>query len=592
MIPEGRGSSGSPSTPPYSEYHHQHPYQQAYHQPSYKHPPHSHHTHHPTPPSPPSSPSSASSTRGCCNLRRGICCNNGNSRPRRRRGSSWCCCCFCPSSVLSSAFSSLGVCVLVVGYTLLGAFTFMALEGGFKDTSHLSSSNLGTSSGSSSTSSSSASNSKSISDKSVVLGEEIRSRTVEKLWSITEDLNILYKDNWTRLAAQEVLKFQDTLVRNLRVYGGGGVIIKTGSGAANGGSIYYNHQHHRWSFSSSFLYSLTLITTIGYGSVAPRTPWGKVITIIYALIGIPLMLVYLSTVGDVLARNFRRLYCRVCGNGGDAGGCNGRSNSKNTSGKNSMPARGSSTAETYLSTGYTPSLATKAHNSITADGSALKMHHYHPHATPGADRGDDIQAKLDRTGSVVVLDCGGEGIGESAASSSTALDPGRKRRRTCGAEHVRIPISLCLLIIVVYICGGALLFNRLENWTFLEGSYFCFTSLGTIGFGDLIPGLYHSYQVQYQTSASHSSAEQLSVFASSAYILVGMALIAMCFNLVQDEVVIIVRKLGHYFGVASPSTFVSSSSRGGDLDDEDVMIDVVDGEEIAMAVVSSSGASS
>jgi hypothetical protein len=140
----------------------------------------------------------------------------------------------------------------------------MALEGGLKDTSHLSSSNLGTSSsGSTSTSSSSSSNSKSISDKSVVLGEEIRSRTVEKLWSITEDLNILYKDNWTRLAAQEVLKFQDTLVRNLRVYGSGGMIIKTAGGAANGGSIYYNHHHHRWSFSSSFLYSLTLITTIG-----------------------------------------------------------------------------------------------------------------------------------------------------------------------------------------------------------------------------------------------------------------------------------------------------------------------------------------
>jgi hypothetical protein len=140
----------------------------------------------------------------------------------------------------------------------------MALEGGLRDTPHLSSSNVGTSSsGRPSTSSSSSSNSKPASDKSILLGEEIRSKTVEKLWSITEDLNILYKENWTRLAAQEVLKFQDTLVKNLKGYGSGGVIVKTAGGAGNGGSIYYSHHHHRWSFSSSFLYSLTLITTIG-----------------------------------------------------------------------------------------------------------------------------------------------------------------------------------------------------------------------------------------------------------------------------------------------------------------------------------------
>lgn len=255
MVSEGRGTSGSPSSPPCSEYHHQHPYQQT----TYKHPPHSHHSLHPPPSSPPSSLSSTTSSKGCCNLRRRICCSNGNSRQRRRRGSSWCCCCFCHSSVPSSAFTSLGVCILVLGYTLLGALTFMALEGGLKDTSHLSSSNVGTSS-SGRPSTSSSSNSKPASDKSVVLGEEIRSKTVEKLWSITEDLNILYKENWTRLAAQEVLKFQDTLMRNLKGYSSGGMFVKTAGGAGNGGTTYYSH---RWSFSSSFLYSLTLITTIG-----------------------------------------------------------------------------------------------------------------------------------------------------------------------------------------------------------------------------------------------------------------------------------------------------------------------------------------
>lgn len=40
-------------------------------------------------------------------------------------------------------------------------------------------------------------------------------RTVDRLWSITEDLNILYKENWTRLAAQEVQQFQVSDVINL-----------------------------------------------------------------------------------------------------------------------------------------------------------------------------------------------------------------------------------------------------------------------------------------------------------------------------------------------------------------------------------------
>lgn len=50
---------------------------------------------------------------------------------------------------------------------------------------------------------------------------------------------------------------------------------------------------------------------LGYGNVTPRTAWGRVITIAYALIGIPLMLVYLSMVGDSLAGQFRRTYSKL-----------------------------------------------------------------------------------------------------------------------------------------------------------------------------------------------------------------------------------------------------------------------------------------
>lgn len=169
--------------------------------------------------------------------------------------------------------------------------------------------------------------------------------------------------------------------------------------------------------------------------MSPRTSWGKLVTIIYALIGIPLMLLYLSATGDVLARSFRRLYGKMCG---------------------TSPQK--------------------------------------------------LQCPCSNT--------------------------------------VRVPVTLCLVIVLAYICSGAVLFHRLENWSLLEGnyagsysnmynrgstlagSYFCFTSLGTIGFGDLLPG---------------QKAEDVSLCACSAYILTGMALVAMCFSLVQDEVLSLLR---------------------------------------------------
>jgi len=55
----------------------------------------------------------------------------------------------------------------------------------------------------------------------------------------------------------------------------------------------------------SFFYCFTLITTIGYGNIAPATASGKVATVIYGLIGIPITLYLLSVIGKFLTIFFK-----------------------------------------------------------------------------------------------------------------------------------------------------------------------------------------------------------------------------------------------------------------------------------------------
>ena len=51
---------------------------------------------------------------------------------------------------------------------------------------------------------------------------------------------------------------------------------------------------------------------LGYGVIAPKTQWGRLVCIAYAIIGLPIMLICLASVGDVMANIFRFSYATVC----------------------------------------------------------------------------------------------------------------------------------------------------------------------------------------------------------------------------------------------------------------------------------------
>uniref|UniRef100_A0A8C3CMB3 Potassium channel subfamily K member n=1 Tax=Cairina moschata TaxID=8855 RepID=A0A8C3CMB3_CAIMO len=62
----------------------------------------------------------------------------------------------------------------------------------------------------------------------------------------------------------------------------------------------------RWDFSGSFFFSISAITTIGYGNLSPSTVAGRIFCILFALFGIPLNLVLLNEIGQVMLLGVQR----------------------------------------------------------------------------------------------------------------------------------------------------------------------------------------------------------------------------------------------------------------------------------------------
>ncbi|KAM6954287.1 potassium channel subfamily K member 10a [Aplochiton taeniatus] len=75
------------------------------------------------------------------------------------------------------------------------------------------------------------------------------------------------------------------------------------------GDTSYNSSH--WEMGSAFFFAGTVITTIGYGNIAPSTEGGKIFCILYAIFGIPLFGFLLAGVGDQLGTIFVKCIAKV-----------------------------------------------------------------------------------------------------------------------------------------------------------------------------------------------------------------------------------------------------------------------------------------
>lgn len=241
---------------------------------------------------------------------------------------------------------------------------------------------------------------------------------------------------------------------------------------------------------------LCLIVFTGYGNIAPKTKYGRIVCIAYATLGIPLMLLCLANIGDVMADIFRFIYMRIC----CCGCCRQRKN-KISALKNQSSGHDRRNPEIWK-------VEYEAHRRLMNQKDDM---------TTDDEYSDDEDDEDDK---------------------------------------ISVPLTITIGVIASYIMVGALLFGVWESWDALVASYFCFITISTIGFGDIVPG----------SATFENTEDQYKMLGAAFYMLFGMAILSMCFSLIQEEIVAKFKWVAERIGIID-------KNHGKDDDEDDLEYD-------------------
>uniref|UniRef100_A0A1B0DCI0 Potassium channel domain-containing protein n=1 Tax=Phlebotomus papatasi TaxID=29031 RepID=A0A1B0DCI0_PHLPP len=225
---------------------------------------------------------------------------------------------------------------------------------------------------------------------------------VDQLWISSHNLR---EEDWKAQARARLRKFEEELHT-----------------AHEAGMTSYSGQK-AWSFLNGWAYCLTVVTTIGYGHISPATTTGRAITIVYAVIGIPIFLILLADFGKLFTRGIKFLWSYV--------------------------------------------------RRLYYTGSCRKVRKQ-------AQVQEDEEAKNSQEGNATGLHLSPSqqdlGTPQTPMPSEIEID-----------DEFNLPISLAFFILITYILIGASIYTTWEDWSFFESFYFVFISMSTIGFGDFVP---------------------------------------------------------------------------------------------------------
>ncbi|ENN75784.1 hypothetical protein D910_09365 [Dendroctonus ponderosae] len=155
----------------------------------------------------------------------------------------------CCRKMVAFMCTQVGVGALIIGYTVIGAVGFMHIE-------------------------------KSARNSEVTEVSMLRNKTLKMIFAAVMKNNIFDRRQF-HADVDQVLKNHQLEVTKVFKHG-------------------YDERSMEevWSFPAALMFCLSIITMVGYGNMVPKTKEGKILTMVYALFGIPLYILYFMVVSS------------------------------------------------------------------------------------------------------------------------------------------------------------------------------------------------------------------------------------------------------------------------------------------------------